>query len=145
MTPTLALRAEFWVIDSHAVGARLTLKNSGKAVAVGVDLVGFLAAQGQGSQAHPAVNRQRADRHCRFGKLANLSPVIVLEGAAKGTGSTLHAELDGRRRAVKPVIRWVHAGLPTPQESLALAQQSLSKAVGRAAAPHRPRRRSHPR
>ena len=125
LTPTLALRAEFWVIESHAVGARLTLKNSGSAVTVGVDLVGFLAAQGH--ELKPTLLAIANGRQAlSFGRLAKLSPVIVLEGAADGSGSTLHAELTVAARG-QAVVRWVHAGLPTPQASLALAQQSLAK------------------
>ncbi len=125
LTPTLALRAEFWVIESHAVGARLTLKNSGKAVAVGVDLVGFLAAQGK--ELKPTLLAIANGRQAlSFGRLADLSPVIVLEGAADGSGSTLHAELTVAARG-QAIVRWVHAGLSTPKESLALAQQSLAK------------------
>ncbi len=125
LTPTLALRAEFWVIESHAVGARFTLKNSGKAVTVGVDLVGFLAAQGK--ELKPTLLSIANGRQAlSFGKLPHLSPVIVLEGAANGSGNTLHAELSVAARG-QAVIRWVHAGLPTPQESLALAQQHLAQ------------------
>src|SRR4051794_5743817 len=47
ITPRLQLKADFWVMDSHAVGARLTVKNTGAAVEIGLDLVAFVASQGQ--------------------------------------------------------------------------------------------------
>lgn len=120
ITPTLALRADFWVMESHAVGARLTVKNTGKALDLDFDLVGFAAAQGRELK-FPSLSQASA---MSFGKVGNLNPMIVLENSRTSSPNTLSAHLKIPANG-QVIVRWVHAGLPTTSASLALAQKHL--------------------
>ncbi|MFN8450330.1 MAG: hypothetical protein U0521_17520 [Anaerolineae bacterium] len=96
ITPRLALRADFWVIDSHTVGARLTVRNSGAALDLGFDLIGFAAAQGKELKlsAFPLPGGGHA---LTFGKLGSINPVVVLESGRSSSPNTLSAELQHPR------------------------------------------------
>lgn len=125
ITPRLTLRADFWAMDSHAVGARLTVKNSGEAVALGLDLVGFAAAQGRemklGTLPLPGGGHALA-----LGKIGNLNPVVILEGGKSASPNRLSVELNVPANG-QVVVQWVHAGMPNQAEALALAQTWLRK------------------
>jgi hypothetical protein len=122
ITPTLALRADFWVVESHAVGARLTIKNSGQALELGFDLVGFAAAEGREMKL-PALSQSGA---LSFGKVGNLNPVIVLENGRASSPNTVSVRLKIPANG-QVVVRWVHAGLTTVAASFALAQKYLKQ------------------
>src|SRR5664279_2851579 len=125
ITPRLQLRVDFWVMDSHAVGARLTVKNTGQALDLGLDLVGFAAAAGHemklGMMPLPGGGQALA-----LGKIGSLNPVVILENgqAAPNSNNTLSASFHIPAKG-QIVVRWVHAGLPNRDESRALAQKWL--------------------
>ncbi len=128
LTPNLALQAEYWAMDSHAIGARFTLGNAHtEPVKLRLDLFGHLGAQGK---EQPVRILTLADKTSvlHFENSGNLNPVIVLEGgsADQPGSSKIGRELTiaGRK---KIVVRWVHAGLPDARESLALAQRWLAQ------------------
>jgi hypothetical protein len=131
LSPQLAVQAEFWVMESHAVGARLTLANAHTVPTdVQLDLLGFIALDGkeQKTSIIPTANGGAA---LSLGKAGNLFPVLVLEGAtpAPNTSPSSHkisrkVTVEGRK---KTTLRWVHAGLPDARQSLALAQKWLEQ------------------
>ncbi len=125
ITPRLALRADFWVIDSHTVGARFTVKNSGQALELGFDLIGFAGAQGQELKLS-AIPLPGGGHALAFGKIGNLNPVVVLENGRSNSPNTLSASLKLPANG-QVVVRWVHAGLSNPAAALAQAQQWLKQ------------------
>ncbi len=125
ITPRLSLTAEFRVIDSHSVGARLTVKNSGTALNLGFDLVAFVAAQGQEKKLalQPIPNGGHA---LLLGKIGNLNPVVMLENGVGSSENRLSIDLKIPAND-QITIQWVHIGLPNPADSLAQAQTALKK------------------
>ncbi|MCC6805200.1 MAG: hypothetical protein IT319_20135, partial [Anaerolineae bacterium] len=124
ITPKLALRAEFWVIESHVVGARLTVKNSGAALELGFDLIAFAAAQGKELK-FQTVTLPPGNGHALIpGKVGNLTPAIVLENGKSSSPNTLSASLKIPANG-QVIVRWVHAGLTTANASVDLALQRL--------------------
>ncbi|MEO8393904.1 MAG: hypothetical protein ABI700_13010, partial [Chloroflexota bacterium] len=125
ITPRLQLKADFWVMDSHAVGARLTIKNTGAALDLGLDLVGFAAMQGQEMQLTP-LPLTAGVQPLAFGKLGNLSPVVILENgrasadSSNSVGTVFKIPANGQI-----VVRWVHAARPVQADSIVLAQKWL--------------------
>ncbi len=120
ITPTLTLRADFWVIESHAVAARLSVKNTGSAVELTLDLVGFAAAQGKElklTTSSDALTIQGA---------GNLTPVIVLENGRAASSNTLSASFKLPANG-QITARWVHAGLTNASASQALARKHLKQ------------------
>ncbi len=123
ITPRLALRAEFWVINSHRVGARLTVKNSGAALDLGFDLIGFAAAQGQ--ELKLGVIPVTGGGQALALKIPHLNPVVVLENGKASSDNTLSASFHVPANG-QMVVRWTHAGLPNAADSLAEAHKALA-------------------
>jgi hypothetical protein len=127
ITPRLQLKADFWVMDSHAVGARLTVKNTGAAIEIGLDLVAFVGSQGQEVKLAP-LPLTAGIQPLAFGKLGNLSPVVILENgrasadSINSVGTTFKIPSNGQI-----VVRWVEAALPEQSASVALAQKWLQQ------------------
>ncbi|MEP7292245.1 MAG: hypothetical protein ABI835_10695, partial [Chloroflexota bacterium] len=122
ITPTLTLRADFWVLESHAVSARLTVKNNGQALELGFDLVGFAAAQGKELKLAQLAQAGALT----FGKVGNINPVVVLENGKSSSPNTLSASFKVPANG-QIVVRWVHAGLPNAADGLALARKYLKQ------------------
>ena len=74
-------------MDSHAVGARLTVKNTGAALELGFDLVGFAAAQGQEMKLS-RLPLTAGGQPLAFGKVGNLNPVVILENGRASADSS---------------------------------------------------------
>lgn len=128
LTPNLALQAEYWAMDSHAVGARFTLGNAHTdPVNLRLDLFGHLGAQGREQPVRILTLTDKTSA-LHFENAGNLNPIVVLEGgSADQPGSSKIGRtltIGGRK---KIVMRWVHAGLPDARESLALAQRWLAQ------------------
>lgn len=129
LTPQLGLQAEYWAIDSHALGVRYTLANAHTTpTTVRLELFGHVGAQGKEQPLHLL---QLPDKSValHLGKIGSMNPVVVLEGAngEVDPGSAKIARevtIAGRK---KVVLRFVHAGLGDVRESLALAQLWLAQ------------------
>lgn len=129
ITPTLSVRAEYWVIESHAIGGRFTLKNSASHALhdLALDLVGFAAAAGQELKLHTLTGADGVHA-LAMGKFGSLQPVVVLERgiAVPESNSKVSAKFSLPPRG-QTVLRFVHAGLSESASSLALARQHLSE------------------
>lgn len=128
LTPDVHVQAEYWVMESHAVGGRFTLANSGaSAMHVELDLVGFVAS---GGKEHLLRVETLPDgtTALMMSKIGKLQPAVLLEG---GRGVLESSSRIGRGFDLLPggemSVRWVHAGRTTRTESLALAQRWLSE------------------
>lgn len=125
ITPQLALQAEYWVMESHAIGIRFTLSNARvEPTEMRLDLIAQVAAAGREL---PLALLPLGETHSALslGRVGNLSPVVVMQEAAGESGGggspklTRRFTVPGRK---KVVIHAVHAGLPDAHASLALAQ-----------------------
>ncbi|MEP0762538.1 MAG: hypothetical protein HRF48_07350 [Chloroflexota bacterium] len=126
LTSSLALTAEFWTMESQAVGGRFTVRNSGdRPQSLRLDLTAQVARQ---DKALPMLflTLEGGLVALQMGRLPHLQPVLLLEGARE-TGAT--AQLS-RAQTVPPgeavTFRWVLAARPLRDESLALAHRWLA-------------------
>lgn len=126
IVPGLAARAEFWVMDSHAVGCRWTLvNNSAQTLTVRGEL--FLHA-GANQKEVPAslISAEGEPAALALAMIGNLHPVAIVEGGTPGSSPNRI----GRALTLKPKgkasWRWVFAGRPTPEESLTTARKWLA-------------------
>src|SRR5579859_7328125 len=133
----LALAFEVWVMDSHAVGGRLTMHNESDAPAVfEFDLNAQLAREGRVTEIKAirfspgADHAGQSSEALHLGTLGSSSssgnPVVLLEKATGSTGSHLSTPL-----TIPPggtaTVRWVHTTLSTLNDSLQAAQTWLYK------------------
>ena len=87
LTRTLALTAEFWTMESQAVGGRFTVRNDGdQPQPLRLDLTAQAARQ---DQALPMLflTLEGGTVALQMGRLSHLQPVLLLEGARE-TGAT---------------------------------------------------------
>ncbi|MBZ0274783.1 MAG: hypothetical protein K8I60_01490, partial [Anaerolineae bacterium] len=130
ITPELQLTAEYWAMESHAIGGRFTLKNTGDApVNIRLELFGHVGAQGK-EQPLARIALANGEGALGMGKIGNLTPAVVLEGGkvdadvTSGSSPKVYREL--RIATGKTVsVRWVHAGRSSVNDSITLAQQWL--------------------
>jgi hypothetical protein len=126
---TLSLDAEYWVMESHAVGARYTLTNSGaQAITVRVDLFSHVIVD-EKEQKLSILALQDGHHALALGQVGNLAPLVILEGA-----HSIDEAMSPRIGATLTILpqksaglRWVHAGLHSTAESLALARGWLAQ------------------
>lgn len=113
---SLALAAEFWAMDSHAVGCRWTFANAGSEP---IDLHAELGAEvtirdSAGNEKEVKVSLlvlESASPVLRVERLANLAPVIALEGARESLrGARLSRGLTVPAGG-SASARWIHVGL----------------------------------
>ncbi len=135
LTPTLGVRAECWVMDSHSVGGRFTVLNTTQ-VAEQVSLTLFGHVGIQSVEQKPGIGALRTGGNALLlGSIGNLQPVVVLEGAVAETDPAgisspkISVEMLVPARS-QIIVRWVHAGMPTMQESAELAIQWLNRDWG---------------
>ncbi len=127
LTPELGLMAEYFVFESQAMGARLTLTNAGSApVDLRLDLVGFAAAEGR--ELRVTLLPTETGHALLLPKAGSLRPVVLLEG---GASDGLSASRVGVDRVIAPgeraTIRFAHGGARSPSGSLALAERWLAR------------------
>ncbi len=131
LTPQLALQAEFWVMESHAVGAQLTVANAHTTPTdIRLDLLGFVGIGGK-EQKTTRLTTPSGSSVLSLGQVGNLSPIITLDNAdsvpnsdAGGGKIGQSVTIDGRK---KVVFRWVHTALPDIRESIALGNKWLQQ------------------
>lgn len=124
LTPQLALQAEYWAMESHAIGIRFTLANAhDEPTDVGLDVIAFVGMDNK-EQKLQALPISDAAKALGLGMIGDLQPVVVLDGGTvEGGGSLkLHRQMTIAPRK-KIEIRLVFAGLPKATSSLALAQK----------------------
>lgn len=132
LTAQLALQAEYWVMESHAIGARFTVSNTHiEATTVRLDLFAHIGISGKEvpPRALPLPDGTSA---LHLSKIVNLRPVVALAGAsAVDADDPLLTPKIGRAFTIeghqKAVFQWVHAGLRSTEQSLALAQHWLKQ------------------
>lgn len=131
LTSQLALQAEYWAMESHAVGAKFTLANAHvEPTSVRVELVGFVASSGK-EQRTSLIHLPDGSNALSLGKVGDIKPIVLLEGARstpEAVGSESHklsveVTIPGRK---KTVVRFVQAARPGASDSAALAQKWLT-------------------
>jgi hypothetical protein len=131
LTPQLALQAEYWAMESHAVGARFTFANAHvEPTNMRVELIGFVGSSGK-EQRTEMIRLSDGSNALSLGKVGDIKPVVLLEGATSTPETSrfeshkLSAEITipGRKKAI---VRFVHAGRPDASDSVALAQKWLA-------------------
>jgi hypothetical protein len=127
ITPKLVMTADFWVMESHAVGGRFTVENTGKKDSeIRLDLFGQVIAEKK--ERHTAIMALIDETHAlSLGRLTCLEPVVVLEdGRAEiptGQKASPKIGVDLTLPAgEKASVRWVHAGMDSMAASLERAQ-----------------------
>lgn len=131
LTAQLALQAEYWAMESHAVGAKFTIANAHvEPTSVRFELVGFIASSGK-EQRTNLFQLSDGSHALSLGKDGDIQPIVLLEGA-RSTPDTFSSEnqklsveitIPGRKKAS---VRFVQAARPDASESLALAQKWLT-------------------
>ncbi len=127
---TLGLTFELWVIDLHAVGARMTFQNESDSPAqFGLDIFAQIVREGRSTDMK-VIGLPGGGEALQLGTIGNLNPILLLEGAS-GSRESQNAS---PRLAVpltisaheSRAIRWVHAALPTLDASIQAARKALS-------------------
>lgn len=133
LTPFLTLTAEYWVMESHAVGARYTLANTGNQdVTLRLEIFGHVAAGGKPLKL-AIVTLGDGKNALSMGEISGLRAAVMLEN-----GTAQHAASGGKtspkigQELTVPAggvvtVRWVHAGLEDLRDSLALAESWLAR------------------
>lgn len=145
LTPQLDLIAEYWAMDSHAVGGRFTLHNrADHPLELQLDLVGFAASAGKELKLS-LLPLETGGQALALGRIGNVYPIILLEHKAGTAAEPSSSSKISARLRVAPgaqsSVRWAHAARPDISASLALAQRWLKqnwdahfKRIARAAA-----------
>ncbi len=129
LTLALDVRAEFWAMESQAVGGRFTLTNTGdQPQSVRLDLAVQAAREGKELQVFFLTLEDRSVA-LQLGRLRGLQPVLLLEGAANAspTRPQLSHPVTDLAPGASVAIRWVLGSLPDRDASLALAHHWLSQ------------------
>jgi hypothetical protein len=131
LTLQITLQAEYWVIESHTVGARFTLTNADtKPVDVRLDLFGHIGANGK--EILPRiVSAPDGQIALEFSKIGNLKPIIIMdEGGAVEMLPPMTPKI-GRTLTIpeqgKATVRWVHTALTNEQASFTRAKYWLEQ------------------
>lgn len=135
--PNLMLKAEYWVMESQAAGARYVLTNNGRqAITLRLELVGHVSREDRDLPL--SIVRLRDETTAlSLGRLPGLEPVVLLEGAQpEGQTDVRSGPKIGVNVTVPAgqhvTLRWVHAGLSKLESSLERAQFWLKQDWGEA-------------
>jgi hypothetical protein len=134
LTPQIALLAEFWAMESHAVGGRFLLRSLSKTpLTLRLDLLVFIGVGG--TERTPRPVPLPGELHAlALGNVGDLVPMLVMENGyviPNSGNNKLSANISlavGGRAAV----RFVCASLPDPRESLSLARRWQTADWGKA-------------
>ncbi|MCA9908794.1 MAG: hypothetical protein KC519_09115, partial [Anaerolineae bacterium] len=129
ITPDIAFTAEFWAMDSHAVGGRFRLRNlSATPQQVRIDMLAFVGMEGQ-EQSTKLIPMVGGGHALALGAVGDLYPMVMLDnGAAAADGGShkigvdIALEAEGRFS-----VRFVCAGLSDPRDALSATQHWLSE------------------
>ncbi len=128
ITPQLGLQTEYWAMESHAIGIRFTLVNSGdNPLNIQLDVISFVGLNNKEQRLIP-LSADQFGSALSLGNVGNLQPVILLEGgqieneAPRSVKLNHTFEVGGHK---KVQVRLIHAGLGHVQQSLALAKKWL--------------------
>lgn len=125
LTSQLALQAEYWVMESHAIGIKFTLANAHvEPTEVQLDLIAFVGMNSK-EQNLLTLPIDKVSTALSLGNIGSVQPVVVLEGGTVDGSKLSRALSIGGRKKVE--IRLVHAGLTKAPSSLALAQKWLKE------------------
>ncbi len=129
LLPTLSLVAEYWAMDSRALGAQFTLKNDSEhPLNLRLDLFAHVGAQGR-EQKLGIITYDVNRNAIHMGAMPRLNPVVVMPNATTDADNrSPKIGIDVAIEAQKSLaIRFVHAGLADPQSSLTFAQRWLAE------------------
>jgi hypothetical protein len=131
LTPALTLVAEYWAMESHAVGARYTLTNQGTApITLRLDMFGHVGAEGKELRLE-VVPLPGGGHALSLGKLGDLQPLLLVDSGDAATVEPPGSPKIGRDVTIagngQELLRWVHAGLPKLDESVVLANRWLGE------------------
>ncbi len=132
ITPQLALLAEFWAMDSRAVGGRFTLRNSSKQpVTLRLDILGFVGIDKR--EMPTKVIFIPGERHAlSLGVVRDLTPILMIENgfaAADTSGNKISAALSLAPGA-KASLRFVCAAEEDARAALSAAKRWLMQDWG---------------
>jgi len=132
--PNLIIEFEFWVAASHAVTGSYRLTNtSDESLSIRADLYTHAIVQRQEVQV-AVLTLASEETALYLGKLANIDPVVMVEGGTMGVGADGHlAPKVGQDINVPPgetvVLRWAHAALGGKANSIRSARHWFSQDI----------------
>jgi hypothetical protein len=132
ITPQIKLTAEYWVMESHAIGGRYTLTNTGtQAASLRLDLFAQIGSEGKTLKL-AIVTLTNGLNALSFGTISNIAPIVMLEKAnaqiTPGKTASPKIGTDLNIAAGEGVsIRWVHAAANDLRDSLALGEAWLNQ------------------
>lgn len=132
LAPNLALTADVWVMESHAVGARYTVVNTGAQDALlRLDLFGHVGMGGRALRL-AVLTLDDGRSALALGDFAGLRPIVLMQdGGAQitpnGKASPKLSQAVSIPAGGVIMLRWVHAGLRDLRDSLALAESWLAE------------------
>ncbi|MDX2141697.1 MAG: hypothetical protein SF123_26655 [Chloroflexota bacterium] len=133
ITPTLALIAEFWAMDSRAVGGRFLLRNLAKEpISLRLDMLAFVGMEG--AEQMPKIIPMPGERHAlALGAIGDLYPILQLDNGfhTLDAGSSKLSATLSLAAGARAALRFVCAGLPDPRESITLGQHWLTQDWGK--------------
>ncbi len=130
LVPQLLFRGEYWAIDSHTVGGRLMLRNKrSSTLQLRLDLFAHVGAEGKEQPVH-LLPLGKGEYGLTMGPIGSIRPVVLLENAGTEDSDSpiqspkIGCDIEIAANGVAE-LRWVHCGLGSQRESLAVAQQWL--------------------
>ena len=132
ITATLKVEATYWVMSSHAIGARFTLTNTGDTpLSVRADIFGHVIEHKK-PRALAILSLSDDTMALNMGYIGNSRPVVVMENADTDLSPNRKASPKiGVTLEVAPnesqSVQWAHAGLDTLERSFSRARLWLQQ------------------
>jgi hypothetical protein len=128
---TLTLNAELWVMESHAVGGRFVMENSAaEPLSLRFELFAQVVREGSVIDMN-LLGLDDGSEALHMGVIGNLNPILMMEYAAPVAarpGEHVSPKLSAPVTVPAKgwtTVRWVHAGLPSLNDSLQTAYRWL--------------------